>query len=73
MVMDGSPSKIEWIKHEDDNTRLFHAKAKQRKLATYIYSIKDANGSTVEGFEQVQQVMLGFYKNLLGRQRCTRK
>ena len=32
-------SKIEWIKYGNDNTRLFHAKAKQRKMATYIYSI----------------------------------
>ncbi|KAJ8432376.1 hypothetical protein Cgig2_021910 [Carnegiea gigantea] len=48
-------SKIEWIKYGDDNTKLFHVKAKQRKLATYIYSIKDANGALVEGFDQVKQ------------------
>ncbi|KAJ8443027.1 hypothetical protein Cgig2_030230 [Carnegiea gigantea] len=35
------------------STRLLFAKAKQRKLASYIYAIKDANGYFVEGFEQL--------------------
>jgi len=42
-------------------------------MATYIYSIQDENGKSVEGFDQVQQVMHDFYKHLLGRQQCTRK
>ena len=37
-------SKTEWIKYGDDNTRFFHAKAKQRKMATYTYAIHDENG-----------------------------
>ncbi|KAJ8434479.1 hypothetical protein Cgig2_012113 [Carnegiea gigantea] len=60
-------SKIEWIKYGDDNTRLFHAEAKQRKMTTYIYSIQGVDGKCVEGFVKVQQLMLEFYKNLLGR------
>jgi len=59
-------SKTEWIKYGDGNTRLFHAKAKQRKMATYIYSINDENGIQVEGFDQVQQTMSKFYQQLLG-------
>ncbi|KAJ8419260.1 hypothetical protein Cgig2_016511 [Carnegiea gigantea] len=47
--------KIERIKYRVDNTRLFHAKAKQRKLTTYIYSIKDLNGNLVEGFDQIKE------------------
>ena len=66
-------SQIEWIKHGDDNTRLFHAKAKQRKLATYIYSIRDAIQLLVKGFDQVRHIMLEFYKVLLGKQQRTRK
>ncbi|KAJ8426159.1 hypothetical protein Cgig2_032641 [Carnegiea gigantea] len=61
------------MKYKDDNTRLFHAKAKQRKLATYIHSTHDANGKIVEGFDQVQQVMFDFYMSILGRQQGTRK
>jgi len=38
-------SKMEWITQGDDNTRLFFAKAKQRKVSTYIYTIKDDQGN----------------------------
>ena len=44
----------------------FFTRAKQRKLATYIYTIKDSTRTEVEGFEQVGAVMLSFYKDLLG-------
>jgi len=36
--------KMEWISYGDDNTRTFFARAKQRKLASYIYQIKDDKG-----------------------------
>jgi len=57
--------KLDWINYGDDCTRFFFARAKQRKLATYIFTIKDATGKEVEGFEQVGAVMLSFYKDLL--------
>ena len=66
-------SKIEWLKYGDDSTRFFHAKAKQRKMATYTFSLNDNNGGRVEGFEQVQQVLLHFFEDLLGRKQVTRR
>ena len=65
-------SKIEWIKYGDDNTRFFFAKAKQRKLASYVYTIKDADSQYGEGFEEVGHIMLKFYKKLLGKQLSSR-
>ncbi|KAJ8419335.1 hypothetical protein Cgig2_017699 [Carnegiea gigantea] len=50
----------------DTSSKIFYAKAKQCKLATYIYSINDANGNWVEGFDDVGKVMVEFYKRLLG-------
>ncbi|KAJ8430782.1 hypothetical protein Cgig2_023276 [Carnegiea gigantea] len=50
--------KLEWIKYGDDSTRLFFAKAKQRKLSSYIYSLKDQEGRLVEGFEQPEDKYL---------------
>ena len=47
--------------------RFFFATAKQRKLAAYIYNIKEASGTEVESFDQVGDVMLSFYKDLLGQ------
>ena len=60
-------SKIDWIKYGDESTRFFYARARQRKLASYIYSIQDATGDVVDGFDKVGEVMLSFYKDLLGQ------
>ncbi|KAJ8425482.1 hypothetical protein Cgig2_023898 [Carnegiea gigantea] len=65
--------KIEWIHYGDDNTRIFFAKAKQRKLASYIYKIKDAKGDLVQGFDQVGLTMQTFYKALQGEQNTTKQ
>ncbi|KAJ8419375.1 hypothetical protein Cgig2_022175 [Carnegiea gigantea] len=48
--------KIDWIKYGDDCTRFFFARAKQRKLAAYIYAIQDATGAKVEGFDQLKNM-----------------
>ena len=52
---------------------MFHARARQRKLSSYIYSLADDRGSYVEGFVQVKQIAFDFYKNLLGRKADSRK
>ncbi|KAJ8431638.1 LOW QUALITY PROTEIN: hypothetical protein Cgig2_001961 [Carnegiea gigantea] len=39
----------------------------QSKETTYIYSIQAATGAEVEGFDRVGEVMLSFYKDLLGQ------
>ena len=64
--------KIEWIKYGDDNTRLFHARARQRKLTTYTYSLADVNGTYVEGFDKVQQLMFDHFKTMLGNPTLSR-
>jgi len=60
--------KAEWIKFGDECTRYFFAKAKQRKLATYIYTLQDQNGESIEGFKAVATKKLQFYKKILGKQ-----
>ncbi|KAJ8420316.1 hypothetical protein Cgig2_007978 [Carnegiea gigantea] len=64
--------KLDWISYGDDCTKFFFVKAKQQKLATYIYTIQDAGDNQVEGFDQVGEVILPFYKQLLGKQTTTR-
>ena len=66
-------SKIVWIKYGDDCRRFFFAKIKQRKLTTYIYFIEDVNGQNVEGFDNVGQALLRYYKGLLGTQQTLAK
>jgi len=36
------------------------------KLATYIYSLQDASGTEVVGFDKVGEVLYTFCKGLLG-------
>ena len=54
--------KMAWIKHGNDNTSFFFTNAKQKKMASYIFTIKDAQGNQVEGFDQVGQLMYAYYK-----------
>ncbi|KAJ8420573.1 hypothetical protein Cgig2_025920 [Carnegiea gigantea] len=72
MALMRQQSKIEWISYGDDNTRTFFAKAKHRKLAFYIYQIRDTEGNLVEGFDKVGQAMMTFYKALLREQTTMR-
>ncbi|KAJ8427211.1 hypothetical protein Cgig2_015423 [Carnegiea gigantea] len=65
-------SKMEWLTLGDENNRIFFTKAKQRRMATYVYSLKDASGEFVEGFEAIGRIMLDFYKHLLGPQSTVR-
>jgi len=48
-------------------TRFLYAKAKQRKLATYIYSLLDASGNELESFDRVEDVIYSFYRDHLGQ------
>ncbi|KAJ8430456.1 hypothetical protein Cgig2_030112 [Carnegiea gigantea] len=59
--------KMDWISYGDDSTRFFFAKAKQRKLTTYIYSIHDASDNEVEGFDLVGDVLFSYYRDHLGK------
>ncbi|KAJ8425089.1 LOW QUALITY PROTEIN: hypothetical protein Cgig2_034025 [Carnegiea gigantea] len=63
-----SNNNVEWLKYGDDYTKLFFAKTKQRKLASYIYSLQNSQGQYKEGFERVGHIMFQFYKILLGSQ-----
>ena len=66
MALIKEQSEMEWISYGDDNTRTFFARAKHRKLAYYIYQIRDTKGNLVEGFDRVGQKTMTFYKALLG-------
>ena len=41
-------------------------------MSSYIYTIKDAQGNQVEGFDQVGQLIFDCYKQLLGKQSQSR-
>ena len=59
-------SKMDLIELGDAGSRLFFARAKQSKMSSYIYTLKNDEGSKVEGFDQVGKIMSKFYTQLLG-------
>ncbi|KAJ8431896.1 hypothetical protein Cgig2_009963 [Carnegiea gigantea] len=72
MTLVKQQSKIDWIQYGDDCTRYFFARVKGRKLAQYIYNIRNERHELVEGFAKVGRIILDFYKNLLGKQSTPR-
>ncbi|KAJ8421069.1 LOW QUALITY PROTEIN: hypothetical protein Cgig2_006340 [Carnegiea gigantea] len=61
-------SKVEWIGYGDDCLTVFIAKIKQRKAMTCIFQLKNQNDQGVKGFNAVADIIIGFYKDLLGKQ-----
>ncbi|KAJ8426265.1 hypothetical protein Cgig2_008711 [Carnegiea gigantea] len=56
-------TKMEWIGYGDSGSRLFFARAKQHKLASYIYTLHTSQGELVEGFDDVGKHMSLFYRH----------
>jgi len=59
-------SKATWISYGDGCNRFFFAKAKQRKIETYVYELQDKLEHLKVGFDAVANIMQGFYRKLLG-------
>ncbi|KAJ8420004.1 hypothetical protein Cgig2_008872 [Carnegiea gigantea] len=62
-------SKLQWLHKDDQCTKFFFAKMKQRKQANYIYSINCANKNKTDGFLDVARAITNFYQQLLGKQK----
>ncbi|KAJ8425931.1 hypothetical protein Cgig2_003906 [Carnegiea gigantea] len=60
--------KVDRIQYGDECTRYFFARAKGRKMASYIYALQDETGTKVEGFDSVGTILLDYYKKMLGKQ-----
>ena len=53
------------MKHGDRNMKFFHSKATQRMKKNHISSIQNAHGQWVEELEEVVEVALDYFDNLL--------
>nr|XP_016460478.1 PREDICTED: uncharacterized protein LOC107783960 [Nicotiana tabacum] len=58
-------SKVQWLKQSDKNNKYFHSYMKERRNANRILSIK-AKGNRVTNVEEIVEVFVEFYSNLLG-------
>lgn len=57
--------KAKRVRDGDENTTLFHASIKQRRLQNKVFSIKE-NGAWVHDPDKVPEAFLEYYQHLLG-------
>jgi len=65
--------KQTWLNLGDHCTKLFFAKMRQRRLQSYIYTIRNDQMRTAEGFDQVAKVIVDYYQGMLGEQPIVRE
>ncbi|KAF4351049.1 hypothetical protein G4B88_012598 [Cannabis sativa] len=67
-------AKISWIKEVDENSAVFHASIKQRRLQNRIHSIRNSDGVWLDKANEITDAFLQFYHHLLGtamQDRCS--
>lgn len=57
-------AKIFWLQHGDQNTRFFHIFASARKKNNAFQRIKNMAGEWVETEEEIQDVVINYFKNI---------
>ncbi|XP_062083463.1 uncharacterized protein LOC133789709 [Humulus lupulus] len=66
-------AKNSWVMNGDENTAIFHASLKARRIQNCIYSIHTEKGTWVDTADGVQRAFLEYYQNLLGTQLQSRR
>ncbi|XP_062112848.1 uncharacterized protein LOC133824003 [Humulus lupulus] len=59
-------AKVSWAKNGDENTAIFHASLRARRIHNIIFSIEDAQGVWCDTPLTVQEAFLQYYHHLLG-------
>ncbi|VFQ79134.1 unnamed protein product [Cuscuta campestris] len=59
-------AKQKWIVEGDQNSKIFYAWVKKKRLQNQISAIMDSEGNKVEGTNQVGEVFLEYFNKLLG-------
>jgi len=57
-------SRILWLRAGDKNTRLFHAKTKQRRSYNRINAIMDNSGQIRSNEEEIHKVIVDYFEHL---------
>ena len=57
-------SKVQWLKHGDQNTKFLHRTATQRKRKNFIKGLCDGNGDWQEDEDFFSTLLIDFYTNL---------
>ncbi|XP_062075585.1 uncharacterized protein LOC133779669 [Humulus lupulus] len=66
-------AKVVWMVNGDENTHIFHASLKARRIQNRIMSIKTKAGVWVDSPTNIKQAFLDYYQGLLGTAMMHRK
>ncbi|XP_062110644.1 uncharacterized protein LOC133822358 [Humulus lupulus] len=66
-------AKVAWMVNGDENTHVFHASLKARRIQNRILSIKTEAGVWVDSPTDIKKAFLDYYKSLLGTTMVHRK
>ena len=58
-------SKVDWLRQGERNTKFFHQEMIQRRQRNRIFSIKDEARTRVTQHEEIEQVLVKHFKELL--------
>uniref|UniRef100_A0A7N0UWI5 Uncharacterized protein n=1 Tax=Kalanchoe fedtschenkoi TaxID=63787 RepID=A0A7N0UWI5_KALFE len=66
-------ARIKWAKEGDLNSAYFHAYIKRNKHVTTIKKMMNQEGAVIDKDEEIQNKIIGFFKNLFSEQTATNK
>ncbi|XP_062118564.1 uncharacterized protein LOC133832206 [Humulus lupulus] len=73
MMFLAQKAKVIWMANGDENTHIFHASLKARRLQNMIMSIKNEGGTWVDTLAGIKEAFLDYYQRLLGTVMIQRK
>lgn len=62
-------SRVQWLQLGDLNIEFFQRRAKARRCVNAISKLQNQQGQWVEDYTQVTELIIAYYKNLLGQPR----
>ena len=64
-------SWVNWLKHGDINTKIFHSKTSQRHWKIFIKGVRDQQNNWVEEIEDVAGVVTNYFETIFEAGDCS--
>ena len=64
-------SRVNWLKYEDKNIKIFHSKASQRRWRNFIKGVRDQQNNWVKEIEDIVGVATNYLKTIFKASDCS--
>ena len=65
-------SRVNWLKYEDKNIKIFHSKASQRRWRNFIKGVRDQQNNWVKEIEDITGVATNYFESIFEASDCSR-